>query len=123
MTTNIMNQHTITMTSNKNRINDIRIYLSARKLPKNEIRPTNGLIMKIIFTIKFRMTSANSQHITRSRSNKLRGVGKRRCDDRAVECDCLENSYVAIHREFKSHSHLKKVTIRGRGKNLKNKGF
>lgn len=56
--------------------NDICVYMSARELSKNEIRSINGAIMKIVFTIKFRLISNNSKYINSDRGNNIERKGK-----------------------------------------------
>lgn len=59
------NKLTITMISNKNNVGNIYILMSESKFPKNEIRSTDGITMKKLFTIKFSVTSNHSIYISR----------------------------------------------------------
>jgi hypothetical protein len=65
-----------TMISNKNGDDDIRIYMSKGKFSENEIRSANGIIMKNIFTIKFRVISNNSIDNDRKWEFNI-GIGKK----------------------------------------------
>ncbi len=76
MTTNRRNSNTITMISNKNINSNIPIYMSTSEFPKNEIRPTNGITMKKLFTIKFRVTNNNSVNNGGGRSNNIMSGGR-----------------------------------------------
>lgn len=65
------NKPTATMISDKNNDNNICVFMSESKFSKNEIRPTNGITMKELSTIKFSVISNNSINISRGRGNNL----------------------------------------------------
>lgn len=71
------NKFTITMISSEDINSNICIYLSSSKFPKNEIRSTDGIIMKKLFTIKFRVINNNSIDISGGRGNNLREVERK----------------------------------------------
>lgn len=73
MTTDMRNKLTTTMIGDKNDINNLRVLMGESEFPKNEIRPINGIIMKKLLTIKFRVISSNSINTSGSRGDNLGG--------------------------------------------------
>lgn len=59
---------TVTMNGDKDINSDIRIHMGKSKFSKNEVRSINGVIMKKLFTIKYRVINNNSINIVRDRS-------------------------------------------------------
>ena len=65
------------MNGNKDSNSNICIHMSKSKFSKNEIRSTNGVIMKKLFTIKHSLINNNSIIINRGRSNNIEREGRR----------------------------------------------
>jgi hypothetical protein len=67
VTATIRNKHTIAVISDKDNDNNICVFMSKSKFPKNEIRSTDGIAMKKLFTIKLSVVSNHSVDISRDR--------------------------------------------------------